>query len=115
MPKQPQRQTNPHQTCQIAIRIPGWFKNQIIDHCTKHQIPLHQFVANAVRVALLEDRGVPVPPVGRSLPTTADEIRAYVGGERLLTPCGREGVCAGLEPDVLSGLGFCGECGIRVF
>ena len=115
MPKQPQRQTNPHQTCQIAVRIPGWFKNQIIDHCQQHHIPLHQFITNALHTAIQTNQGLPPKPAERPLPTTADEIRAWIAGERLLTPCGREGVCAGLEPQVLSGLGFCGECGVRVF
>lgn len=78
-------------------------------------MPVQAWVAAQLHRALLEGRGVPSPPPARvGLPTTADEIRAYVLGERLLLPCGRVGSCAGLVPEVVGGVGFCGECGIRV-
>ena len=73
---------------------------------------------SVVQRALREEWGVPEPPRAvRGLPTTADEIRAYVAGERLLGPCGLVvGECVAVSGGVrvAGGLGFCSGCGVRV-
>lgn len=115
MPKQPRRIPNHDEECQLAVRIPGWFKNQIVDLCEREGVPVSVWVVAQLQRGVLEGRGVPEPPPARvGLPTVVDEIRAYVLGERVLLPCGRVGSCAGLVPEVVGGVGFCGECGIRV-
>jgi hypothetical protein len=115
MPKSPQKAKHEHHNYNLAFRIPGWFKNQLLDHCNKKQINLTQFAITALQTALREDKGLPPAPQAKHpLPTTADEIRSWLSGEKLVMPCGRTEECAGVDPDRLAGMDFCSECGIRV-
>ena len=115
MPKSPQKVKREDHNYNLTIRIPGWFKNQLIDYCEQNGLNLTQFAVTSLQRAMREGRGLPEPPPAvRALPTTADEIRSWLAGERIVMPCGRVGECAGVDPERLVGLDFCGECGIRV-
>ena len=115
MPRTPQKATG--QTAYLQIRLPGWLKNQIIDHCQNLETSLNTWLTEAVQTAIRNDLQLPAPPPAAApLPTTADMIRQWATGERVLTPCGKE-LCAALDDEGRwshDGMGFCNECGIRV-
>jgi hypothetical protein len=114
MPKTATHQTNPHQPCQIAIRIPGHLKNQIVDHCQQHQTSITQWLTHLIQEALLTDKGLIPRPADHPLPNVADVISGYLQGERVLGPCGRLwGECEAAGVVGVNGVGFCG-CGVRV-
>lgn len=116
MPRTPQRATGDE--AYLQIRLPGWLKNDIIDHCQQEQISLNAWLVEAVREALRTGMLIPAPPrAAAPLPTTADMIREWAVGERVLMPCGAESPCAAVDPGgswVHDGMGFCRFCGIRV-
>lgn len=115
MPRSPQI-ANPEVGNYIQVRIPGWLKNDIIDHCAKLECSLNAWLVEAIQAALRSDRGLPEPPQARApLPTTADQIRAWAVGERLIMPCGKQQCSADQGGTwVHDGMGFCRECNIRV-
>ena len=119
MPKpsnqKPALKVDPDIACQLSVRIPGWFKNQIVEHCETVDVPVSVWVINVLREALRAGKGFPeAPPAKAGLPGLDEQLRLYLLGERLVLPCGRVGVCEGLSAPLLGGVRFCGECGVRV-
>jgi hypothetical protein len=112
MPRKPLRAKLRDGKYNLVIQIPGWFKNEILDHCRKHGVGINVWVSATLLRALREERGMPPAPdpVAR-IPTTADEIRSYVIGEKLTQPCGR----TDCKPQwkQLQNMKFCEECGVR--
>jgi len=89
----------------------------MIEHAKKLGVPYTNWAVLALVKHLNDETGVPEPPPARApLPSPVDELNAYLRGERLLLPCGREGLsCPGTERiEFVGGLGFCPECRIRV-
>lgn len=116
MPRAPQP-ANPETGNYIQVRLPGWLKNDIIAHCEKLGCSLNAWLLEALQAAIRADRGLPEPPQARApLPTTADQIRAWAVGERLVMPCGKT-ECAAFDGETWDhdGMGFCRECSIRVW
>jgi hypothetical protein len=116
VPRTPQKATG--QTAYLQIRLPGTLKNQIIDHCQTLEISLNTWLIEAVQTAIRNGMNMPTPPPAKApLPTTADMIRQWATGERILTPCGKE-TCPATEGDYRhskhDGQAYCNECGIRV-
>lgn len=115
MPRSPQRATG--ETAYLQVRLPGWLKNEIIDRCEADGISLNAWLVEALQTGIRTDLQLPPPPQAVApLPTTADMIRQWATGERVLTPCGQE-LCAALDDEGRwshDGMGFCRECGIRV-
>ena len=117
MPHKPTRAQQPDVDYHVILRVPGWFKNQIIDLAESNGVSVNQWLLSAIRSAVLEQQGVPEPPQARApLPTTVDQIRAYAEGERLTLPCGKVGTeCAGTtDARPLGTHLYCPECNIRV-
>lgn len=118
LPREPKRASDPEATALIQVRIPGWMKNQILDLVESGGISLNAWLVAAIRSHLCAGQGIPLPPQARApLPSPEDHIRAWVEGEKVLTPCGKRGTCPGLDPEnqwSSDGLTFCRECGIRV-
>lgn len=116
MPRLPQRATGVE--AYLQVRLPGWLKNRVIEHCEVREISLNAWLVEAVRAQLDVELEVPAPPPARApLPTTADMIRAWASGERVLMPCGAVEPCGALDDDGRwghDGMGFCRDCGIRV-
>lgn len=116
VPRAPQRAVDGAEVY-LQVRLPGWLKNQVIDHCETLGCSLNAWLVEALRSGLRAGQGLPEPPPARApLPTVADQIRAWAAGESIMTPCGRVGSCPGTESEPWShdGMGFCTECGIRV-
>ncbi len=117
MPRPPQKSatTGPNY---IQVRLPGWLKNQLIEHAEKLDCTLNAWLVEAIQTQLRADLSLPEPPPARApLPTTADMIRVWAVGERIITPCGKVSCPAVQEGDYRwehDGMGFCNECGIRV-
>lgn len=116
MPRSPQRATG--EEAYLQIRLPGWLKNEVIDHCETLQVSLNAWLVEAVLAGIRSDLELPPPPPARApLPTTADMIREWATGQRSIMPCGKAEPCAGLDGDRQwqhDGMGYCGECGIRI-
>lgn len=112
----PQR-AEPEAVSQIAIAIPGWLKNDLIDAAEALGCPMGDIVLTAVWEHLRAEKGlVPLPEPRALPPTTADVLRAYFTGETLLMPCGKAGTCegAGMEPGKLGTMSFCRACDVRL-
>lgn len=116
MPREPQRATG--DLAYLQIRLPGWLKNQVIDHCESRGISLNAWLVETVRTQLRNELQLPEPPPARApLPTTADMIRSWATGERILMPCGKTDTCQAVDENGQwshDGMGFCRECGIRI-
>ena len=116
MPRSPQKATG--QEAYVQVKVPGWLKNELIAHCGQMGISLNAWLVEAIRAGLRNDLSLPQPPPARAgLPTTADMIRQWATGERLLMPCGKTQTCGAVDDDGRwdhDGMGFCRECGIRV-
>jgi hypothetical protein len=112
MSRKPLRASKPDGKYNIVIRIPGWLKNQLVEHCASNDSTINQWVSAVVLEALREQKGLPPAPDPTSrIPTTADQIHAYMAGEKLTQPCGR----TDCEPEwqQLQNMRFCKKCGVR--
>lgn len=101
----------------LYIRVPGWLKNDLAGLADQQGLSINAWCANQLRLALREQRGLPAPPVPAGpVAGPVEAVRAWLEGETLLTPCGRTGSCAGTDGEVelVSGVGWCRECGIRL-
>lgn len=114
-PPQPSTTTGPNY---IQVRLPGWLKNDLIAHTAELDCTLNAWLVEAIQAQLRADRGLPDPPPAHApLPTTADMIREWAVGERVVMPCGRSEGCSVVGEDgrwAHDGMGFCVDCGIRV-
>lgn len=115
MPRKPIKANNSTTDYNLVVRVPGWFKNELIEHCENLDTSLNSWIIYTLREALRASAGLPpAPPALAPLPTIEDTLRAYVAGERLLMPCGKQAPCAGENPVSLGGYEYCPECSIRV-
>ena len=116
MPRSPQRAVGAE--VYVQVKVPGWLKNDLIDHCESRQISLNAWLVEAIRAQLNLELDLPAAPQAKApLPTTADMIRGWATGERTMMPCGRFDTCGAVDDDGRwshDGMGFCNECGIRV-
>jgi len=116
MPAKP-RKSRPDKPTVIVLRLPGKYKNAMIEHADGLGVPYTSWCVEALVQALSDERGLPPPPPASApLPSEVDQLHAYLRGERLLLPCGREALsCAGTEnPERLGSSLYCPECRIRV-
>lgn len=112
MPKEPQKAELPDGKYNIVLTIPGWLKNQILEHCATIESSINDWATSRLLLALREDKGLPpVPEATNPIPTTADQIRAWATGQKLLQPCGQ----TDCQPEwqQLQNMKFCSKCGIR--
>lgn len=116
MPARP-RKSRPDKPAVIVLRLPGKYKNRLIDHCERLGVPYTNWAVHALLRQMDSDLGVPpAPPAAAPIPSEVDQLHAYLRGEKLTLPCGREGTsCPGTErPEPIAGFHFCPECHIRV-
>ncbi len=116
MPAKP-RKSNEDQPAVIVLRLPGKYKNRLIEHAERVGVPYTSWCVETLVRAMDAEQGLPEPPrASAGIPTQLESLHAYLNGERLLLPCGREGdSCAGtLSPDRLGSSLYCPECRIRV-
>lgn len=110
------KQADPNALNYVAFKVPGALKNEMRAFCKRKGIHMSAWLIELAKHAMREDRGIPEPPIARApAPTREDEIRAYILGDHLLMPCGKEqSEClVGKNDSTHSGMTFC-ECGIRV-
>lgn len=116
MPAKP-RKSKPDKPAVIVLRLPGKYKNRMIEHCARLGVPYTNWAVHALLRQMDDDLGVPpAPPAVAPIPSQVEQLHAYLRGEKLLLPCGREGdSCAGTDhPERIAGYDFCPECRIRV-
>lgn len=112
MPVKPHH-TNPDKTTLLQIRIPGWLKNQILDHANHNGTSLNTWVAAVLHEAVNKPA---VEPRERRTVTVADVIADYLSGASTTAPCGRVWPCdgSGVEPVPVNGVPFCAVCNVRL-
>lgn len=99
----------------LVLRIPGWFKNELVDFCAEQGVSMNQWAISAIRDAMMAGKGIPEPPPAKvPLPGLDDQIRLWAAGERIMMPCGRFDECPGSDSRKLGGMRFCPECNIRI-
>lgn len=116
MPAKPRR-SRPDKPTNVVLRVPGHVKNQLVEHGKKLGVPYTNWAVHALIRAMNDDLGIPPPPPASApLPSSVEQIHAYLSGEKLTLPCGRVGTsCPGTErPERIAGYDFCPECSIRV-
>ena len=116
MPAKP-RKSNPNKPTTIVLRLPGKYKNEIVEHAESLGVPYTSWCVEVLVRALWEGQGlVEAPPASVGVPSRLEVLRGYLSGEGLVLPCGRVGlVCAGSSGGVRLGSGFfCPECRVRV-
>lgn len=110
MSRIPQRAELPDGKYNLVVQIPGWLKNEILEACAGARI--NQWVSAVLLAAVRESKGLPpAPEPAAPRPTTADELRAYLAGEKLLQPCGE----TNCDPEwqQIQNMEFCKKCGVR--
>ena len=116
MSRQPQQATTDG-TVYLQLRVPGWLKNKIIERADELGVSVNSCLLIATKKWLEDEGTLPEPPVAcNTLPTTADQIRAWATGQKLTGPCGQTD-CKALDESgrwQSDGMGFCRHCGIRV-
>ena len=113
MPHKPQPANNPDGLYNVVVQIPGWLKNKLIEHCAKLDVSLNSWLATRIFIDLQEEQGIPpAPQAANPLPTTADQIRAWATGQKLLMPCGKTDCQP--QPQNIGGNYYCHECKIRI-
>ena len=110
MPR-PAKPSDPDKEYWLHVRIPGWLKNDILALSQQQNMDLMDWAAVGLYILSREQRKLPVRPDSRPLPTTADQIRLWAVGEKMLMPCGKQS-CA-YTPEVVGSSTFCSLCGIR--
>jgi hypothetical protein len=108
---------NPDHEQVIYLRLPQSLKEEIKKAAETDGLSINSWVVNVLRLRLRERQGFPPPPPAqRALPTPAEALHSYLTDEPLVTPCGRSGACPGTtdSPEVLHGVHWCRECGIRI-
>ena len=90
MPLEPQRANDPDGKYNLNVVIPGWLKNQIVDHCKKLGVSIQDWVGTRIMLDIREERGLPAAPEAmKGIPDVVDVVREWVTGERLIQPCGK--------------------------
>jgi hypothetical protein len=114
MPRKPQRARKRDAKYNIVVSMPGWLKNEIVDLCRREKTGINQWALWVLKRAVDEAQGLPPAPEPKAgMPTVADELRAYLAGEKIMYPCGR----TDCEPEIeqLQNHGFCKKCGVRAY
>jgi len=112
MPLKPQRANNPDGKYTLNVVIPGWLKNQIVDHCKKLGVSLQDWVGARLLLDIREERGMPAAPEAvKGIPDVIDVVREWATGERIIQPCGK----TDCQPEwqQLQKMKFCAKCGVR--
>lgn len=101
----------------VYLRLPAHLKDSIIEMARGENLSQNAWAVNILRQAVLTGKGLPSPPPAHvPLPLPSEVLHAYITGESLVMPCGKVGSCEALvaPPERLSGVDWCGACGIRL-
>lgn len=101
----------------LYLRVPGWLKNELVDQADAAGLSLAAYVGAILHRIARQDAGLPEPPPARApIPTITDVLHEYATGEPLLTPCGKQRTCDGLDatPRTIGSIQFCAVCDIRL-
>ena len=108
MPKTPEH-VSPDIECQLAVRVPGWLKNEVVDACGREGVSLNVWVTGVLLGALRD--GFSVAERSGVRPQPVDVLREYLSGVRVVGVCGVLG-CVGVVDSSVWVSGFCGGCGL---
>lgn len=112
MPK-PQRAQYDDRLYNLGIRIMGKQKNMIIDYAQSQGISVSQLIEYAVWEFIRQEKGIASPgPSQFRTATIQDELRAYLSGESLMKPCGKQ-ECNQVSI-LFQGMEFCETCNLRI-
>ena len=106
---------HPDATAVLYVRLPGWLKNQITEHCNTEGVTVTSWTANVLKRAIEDDLGIPPSPRGRApIPTAADVLRGYLAGEEIIEPCGKVAPCERTGTVSVAGVEYCDHCNVRI-
>jgi hypothetical protein len=112
----PPQTAQPDTNSYIQIRLPGWLKNKLAETAKQQNTTLNTYIITALTNALNTEHQIPPPPqAAQPLPTTSDQIRAYITGQKLTGPCGQTNCTAQTNNHKTDKhTTFCTTCGIRI-
>lgn len=113
MGRKPKKSRHPNSTHFITLGVTGAEKNKLIDKANALGMPLSEFLRYIVWEFVKSEKSLPPAPAVRPRPTPDDALRAYLSGEKLLMPCGKE-LCD-MNIKKFGGGEYCDTCGLRVF
>lgn len=113
MGRKPKKSRHPNSTHYITLSLKGSEKNFLIDAANEQGMPLGEFLRWVIWEYVKSGKTLPPAPASRPKPTPDDALRAYLAGEKLLMPCGKE-ICK-MEIVKFGGGEYCDICGLRVF
>ena len=113
MVKKATRAKHPDRLYNIALRVKGSLKNEILAAARKNDMTLAEYILYCTWEHMRSERGVPPPGSAQfSLPEPMDVVRAYFTGDTILEPCGKP-VCDKKLTE-FQGMTFCETCNVRV-
>ena len=111
MPRKPEPPKNPDHKYNLTTTIPGWLKQQLIEHCQTHGYSLNQYVQTTLLNAIRQQHKLPELTTGPPPPTPQDVIINYLQGTTTLTPCGK--TTCNQNNQTIGNHTYCLTCGIR--
>jgi hypothetical protein len=97
----------------ISLSLSGEQKNELIDYADEIGVSLNALIVYAALMFVRDQRGIASPGPSQFAKASLDDVlTAYVRGERLLQPCGKQ-ECDQV-PTEISGMEFCKTCNLRI-
>lgn len=113
MGRKAKKSRHPNSTHFITLAVTGAEKNKLIDGANSRNMPLNEFLRYIIWEFVMSEKSLPPAPASRPKPTPDEALRAYLSGEKLLMPCGKEVCNMDIKP--FGGGEYCNTCGLRVF
>ena len=107
------RAKHPERLYNIALRVKGSLKNEIIVAAKKNEMTLAEYVLYCTWEHMRSGRGIPPPGSAQfSLPEPMDIIRSYFTGDTILQPCGKPQ--CDIKLIEFESMTFCDTCNVRI-
>jgi hypothetical protein len=113
MSRKPTRAKYRDRLYNIALRVKGSQKNEIMQAAKRNKMQLSQYILYCVWEHMRSERGIAPPgPSQFKIAEPMDHLRAYLSGETLLMPCGQQ-KCE-MKIVQFDTAKFCETCNVRV-
>jgi len=113
MGKKALRAKHPDRLYNIALRVKGSLKNEILAAAKRNNMTLAEYILYCTWEHMRSERGIPPPGTAQfSLPEPMDVVRSYFTGETVLQPCGKQK--CDIQLVEFQGMTFCDTCNVRI-
>jgi hypothetical protein len=97
----------------IALRVDGSMKNQIIDAAKKNDMMLSEYILYCVWEHMRSEKGIPTPGSSQfALADPMEHLRGYLEGKDVLMPCGKKE--CDMKITEFMDMEFCETCNVRI-